>query len=95
MPSWPTMAIGGCSPGCGFRELDVHVGKVAHIREHPDFGLAGLALDDRLKLAVDRELHVPLVVRERRIRRHVAVRFAVRRGEVLQIAGNELQAARD
>ena len=82
-------------PSRGFRELDVHVGKVAHIREHPDLGLAGLALDDRLKLAVHRELHIPLVIRERWIRRHIAVRFAVRRGEVLQIAGNELEAARD
>ena len=80
-------------PSCGFRELDVHVGKVAHIREHPDFGLAGLALDDRLELAVDRELHIALVIRERRIRRHIDVGFAVRRGEVLQIAGNELEAA--
>ena len=80
-------------PPCrGFRELDVHVGNVAHIREHPDLGLSGLALDHRLELAVDRELHVPLVVGERRIRRHIPVRFAVRRGEALQIAGDELEA---
>src|SRR5262249_29353396 len=46
-------------PRCGFCELDVDVGKVAHIREHPDLGLSGLAPDDRLKLAVDRELHIP------------------------------------
>ena len=48
-------------------------------------------LDHRLELAVDRELHVPLVVRERRIRRHIPVRFAARRGEALQIAGDELE----
>ena len=78
-------------PGRRFRELDVHVGEVAHIREHPDFGLARLALDDRLKLAVDRELHVALIIRERWIGRHIAVRFAVRRGELLQIAGDELE----
>src|SRR5262249_24600522 len=41
-----------------FRELDVHVGDVAHVREHPDLGLPRLALDDWLKLAVDGELHV-------------------------------------
>ena len=73
----------------GFRELDVHVGDVAHIREHPDLGLPRFALDDRLKLSVDRELHVPLVIRERWIRRHIAL--AVRRGEALEIAGNELE----
>ncbi len=48
----------------GFRELNIHVGNVAHIREHPDFGLASLALDDRLKLPVHCELHVAFVVRE-------------------------------
>ena len=83
------------STGRSFRELDVHVGKVAHIREHPDLGLARLASDDRLKLAVDRELHIALVIRQRGIRRHIALGLAVRRGEVLQIAGNELEAARD
>src|SRR6266567_4571819 len=40
------------SPSRRFRELDVHVGKVAHIREHPDLGLPSPAPDDRLKLAV-------------------------------------------
>ena len=79
-------------PGRGFRQLDVHVGKVAHIREHPDLGLAGLAFDDRLELAVDRELHVALVVGERRIRRNIRVGVAGRRGEALQIAGDELEA---
>ena len=79
-------------PPCrGFRELDVHVRNVAHVREHPDLGLAGLALDHRLELAVDRELHVPLVVGQRRIRRHIAVGFAARRGEALQIARDELE----
>jgi hypothetical protein len=72
-----------------FRELDVHVGDVAHVREHPDLGLPRLALDDRLKLAVDGELHVPLGIRKRWIRRYIAV--AVHRGEALQIAGNELE----
>src|SRR5262245_27936596 len=81
------------SPGRSFRELDVHVGKVANIREHPDRGLASLAPDDRLKLAVHCELHIPLVIRQRRIRRHVALGLAARRDEVLQIAGDELEAA--
>ena len=80
------------SPSRCFRELDVHVGKVAHIREHPDLGLSGLALDDRLKLAVDCELHISLVIRQRWIRRHIALGFAARRDEVLQIAGDELKA---
>ena len=80
------------APARRFRELDVHVGKVAHIREHPDLGLAGLAPDDRLKLAVHRELHIPLVIRQRWIRRHIALGFAVRGDEVLQIAGDELGA---
>src|SRR5215468_2956331 len=80
-------------PRCGFRELDVHVGKVAHIREHPDLGLSGLALDDRLKLAVDCELHIPLVIRQRWIRQHIALGFAIRRDEVLQIAGDELEGS--
>ena len=59
-------------------ELHVHVGDVADIREHPDLGLAGLALDDRLELAVDGELHVPLVVGQRRDRPARPVRLAVR-----------------
>src|SRR5262249_14078509 len=80
------------APSRSFRELDVHVGKVAHIREHPDLGLSGLALDDRLKLAVDRELHIPLVIRQRWIRWHIALGFAAHRDEVLQIAGDELAA---
>ena len=80
------------SPSCGFRELDVHVGKVAHIREHPDLGLASLAPDDRLKLAVHCELHIPPVIRQRWIHRHIALGFAARRDEVLQIAGDELEA---
>src|SRR5262249_48405635 len=81
------------SPSRCFCELDIHVGKVAHIREHPDLGLASLALDDRLKLAVHCELYIPLIVRQRWIRRHVALSFAARRDEVLQIAGDELKAA--
>ena len=79
------------SPGRGFRELHIHVRNVTHVREHPDLGLSGLALNHRLELAVDRELHVSLVVGERRIRRHIPVRFAARRGEALQIAGDELE----
>jgi len=51
-------------PGRRFRELHVDAGDVAYIREHPNFGLARLALDDRLKLAVHRELHIPLIIRE-------------------------------
>ena len=47
-------------PGRRLGQLDVHVGDVADIREHPDLGLARLALDDRLELAVDRELHVAM-----------------------------------
>jgi hypothetical protein len=81
------------SPGRSFRGLDVHVGKVAHIREHPDLGLATLAPDDRLKLAIHCELHIPLVIRQRWIRRHIALGLAARRDEVLKIAGNELEAA--
>ena len=78
--------------GRGFRELDIHVGKVAHIREHPDLGLASLALDDRLKLTVDCELHISLVIRQPRVGRHIVLRFAARRDKVLQIAGDELKA---
>ena len=81
------------STGRSFRELDVHVGKVAHIREHPDLGLASLASDDRLKLAIHRELHISLVIRQRWIRWHIALGLAARRDEVLKIAGNELEAA--
>ena len=51
-------------PSRGFRELNVHVGNVAHIREHPDLGLAGLTPDDRLKLPVYCELHIALVIRQ-------------------------------
>ena len=80
------------SPSRCFRELDVHVGKVAHIREHPDLGLPSLALDDRLKLAVHRELHISLVIRQPRVGKHIVLRFAARRDEVLQIAGDELEA---
>src|SRR5262249_47229410 len=80
------------APSRGFRELDVEIRKVADIREHPDLGLAGPALDGRLKLAVDRELHIPLVIRQRWISRHIALGFATCRDEVLQIAGNELEA---
>ena len=50
--------------GRGFGELHVDVGDVAYIREHPNFGLTRLALDDRLKLAVHRELHITLIIRE-------------------------------
>jgi hypothetical protein len=79
------------SPGRCFRELNIHVGNVAHIREHPDLGLACLALDDRLKLAVYGELQIPFVVWEGWVRRQIVLRFAVGRGEALQIARNELQ----
>ena len=77
--------------GRRFRQLHVDIGNVAHIREHPDFGLTRLALDDRLKLAVHRELHLTLIIRQRQIGRHIAGRFGIRRGELLEIAGNELQ----
>src|SRR5262249_35534427 len=80
-------------PSRRFRELHVDVGKVAHIRQHPNLGLTRLALDDRLKLAVHRELHITLVIRERWIGRHIAARLAVRRSELLEIAGNELELA--
>ena len=81
-------------PGRGLGELDVHVGDVAHIREHPDLGLARLAFDDRLELAVDRELHVALVIGQRRIGRHIALGLPAADGEALQIAGNELERPR-
>ena len=86
------MAIVRMPPGRRLGELDVHVGDVADIGEHPDLGLAGLALDDRLELAVDRELHVALVVGQRRIGRHVAARAGRSRREALQIARDELEA---
>ncbi len=47
-----------------FRELHIDVGKVAYVCEHPNFGLTRLALDDRLKLAVHRELHITLGIRK-------------------------------
>jgi hypothetical protein len=80
------------SPSRRFRELDVHVGKVAHIREHPDLGLPSPAPDDRLKLAVHCELHISLVIWQRWVCRHIALGFAARGDEVLQIAGDELKA---
>ena len=60
------MAIFGWRPVAVSVSWTIDVGKVAHIREHPDFGLARLAFDRRLELAVDRELHVALMVRQRR-----------------------------
>src|SRR5262249_26962530 len=39
------------------------------------------------------ELHITLVIRERWIGRHIAARLAVRRSELLEIAGNELELA--
>ena len=79
--------------GRGFGELHVDVGDVAYIREHPNFGLTRLALDDRLKLPVHRELHIALMIRERWSGRHIAARFGVCGGELLKIAGDELQLA--
>ena len=73
------------------RKLHVDVGNVAHIREHPNFGLARLALDDRLKLAVHPELHITLIIRERWIGRHIAARLGIGPCELLEIAGNEPQ----
>ena len=77
--------------GRRFRQLDIDVGDVADIGEHPDLGLTRLAVDDRLELAVDRELHVALGVGERRIWRDRRVRAARQRGEAQQIAGDELE----
>ena len=77
--------------GRGFGELHVDVGDVAYIREHPNFGLTRLALDDRLKLAVHRQLHITLIIRERWIGRHIAARLGIGPCELLEIAGNEPQ----
>ena len=78
-------------PSGRFRELQIHVGHVAHIREHPNFGLARLTLDDGLKLSIHGELHIALIIRERWIGPHIAVPFAVRRSELLEIAGDKLE----
>src|SRR5262249_8090807 len=51
-------------PSRRFRKLHVDVGNVAHIREHPNFGLTRLALDDRLKLAGPCELNITSIIRE-------------------------------
>ena len=75
-----------------FGELDGHVDDVADIGEHPDLGLAGLALDDRLELSVHGKLHVALIVWKRRVRRHVLA-LAGKSGEALQIARDELEAS--
>ena len=46
-------------------ELHIEVGDVADIGQHPDLGLSRLALDHRLELAVDRELNIAKVIRQR------------------------------
>src|SRR4029453_1052408 len=51
------------------------------------------ALDDRLELAVDRELHVALGVGERRIGRNDRAGTARLRGEAQPIAWDELEQA--
>ncbi len=79
--------------GGGLGQLDIDVGEVAHVREHPDLALAGLACDDWLELAVDRELHVALIVGQRRILGHVQCRAAGAGGEALQVAGDRLEQA--
>ena len=92
------MAICGCSPGRRLGELHVHVGKVADVREHPDLGLSGLALDDRLEQAVDRELHVAQMVGKRRIGRHVVPCWpgcAVKRCRLLGMNWNSPRSLRD
>jgi len=77
--------------GRRFGQLDVDVSEVADIREHPDLGLASLAFDDRLELAVDRELHVAVGVGKRQIWRNTRVGAARVRGEAQQIARDELK----
>jgi hypothetical protein len=74
-----------------FRELHIHVRKVTDIREYPDLSLACFASNHRLELAVDRELHVTLVVWERWIFRYIHRGFTVRSGEPLQIAWDKLE----
>ena len=74
-----------------FRELHIDVSEVTHIREHPNFGLVRLTLDSGLKLAVHGELHITLIIRECWTCRHIAVPFAVRRSELLEVAGDELE----
>jgi hypothetical protein len=59
------------SPRRRFRELYIDVGNVAYIREHPNLSLTRLALYDRLKLAIHRELHITLVIWKRWIGRHI------------------------
>ena len=81
----------GMPPGRRFGQLDVHVSEVADIREHPDLGLASLAFDDRLELAVDRELHVALRVGKRQIWRNTRIGAARKRREAQQIARDELK----
>ena len=78
-------------PSGRFRELHIGVGEVTHIREHPNFGLARLTLDDGLKLSIHGELHITLIIRECWIGWDIAVCFAVRRGELLEIAGDEFE----
>jgi hypothetical protein len=75
----------------GLGELHRDVGHVTHVRQNPDFGLACFALDDRLELPVDGELHVALFVRQRRVGRHVLVAAVACGGEALQVARDELQ----
>ena len=75
----------------GLGQLRVDVDHVADIGEHPDLGLSGLALDHRLELPVDRELHVALVVGKRGIGRDVMTSTAGLGGKSLQIARDEME----
>ncbi len=50
--------------GCGFRQRDRHVGKVADVGKHPDLGLPRLQFQRRLELTVHGVLHIALVVRQ-------------------------------
>ena len=59
--------------------------------EHPDLGLSRLAADDRLELAVDRELDVAEMIRQRRIGLDDGPR-PVERREVLEVVRDVLEA---
>ena len=70
--------------GRRFGQSQWQIGEIADIGQHPDLGLAGLELQLRLELAVDGELHIPLVLRQRGIG-----------GDILRRAAEALQVARD